>query len=632
MKPLASAIDLIARKAPQTAVPQSIPRDLDGYSPALRMAWYVTEMLNITEIADYITDEQRVVLIQNLALFIQLATHNIGVVGSVPLWQTKDSELASEIALFVGGAQKFQVNWIRDAKSLDDSSMDTVRTQLFKESHGTSAAAYYSGCAYALIGAELIEFYGSSAFQNDLEQLDKIWKSPDVFAKAALLASASESTLLLKYCSKLFDGLTGHDFHTKPDEGRTGLHYARVKLTVAGFCQLVFLSCIVITHEEFVAKTPPQRLVFFVKHLISQLHQDVLSVPVQTEMMKILKTVLAPIKEIYGVFWNELIDAVKDSWSLVGDITDNKIPLLHASLQLFEQLKRLKSEESNDDLQDAWTQKQDSLEKGLLGLLIQLQGLPEVLNVLSNLIAKIATDIPDRFHEPRKIVNELLARQLKDLACDSTNSAVDLYPALASESLALLQSAYENLHQSVPKAQEQVSLDKALTKDYVAKLPEELLSLILAAPDVSFLAGTDFENHMPTSVRSYLLSWKLVYDYWNGSSSNVKADYVACLKDGTYLQHLLEFTFDILINNRSKPVNASQYDIASYNPDALKTPEQETHWLLAHLYYLSLKHLPSLSKAWWRDAASRQTALDVESWTEKYVSRAHPIGSDPLNP
>lgn len=92
-------------------------------------------------------------------------------------------------------------------------------------------------------------------------------------------------------------------------------------------------------------------------------------------MMKILKFVITPIKEIYGVLWEELIDLVQRTWSLLDKIRDDEIPLLHASLRLFEQLKRLKYQESNDDLQDAWSEKQISLDKGLLKLLICLQGM-----------------------------------------------------------------------------------------------------------------------------------------------------------------------------------------------------------------------------------------------------------------
>ena len=236
------------------------------------------------------------------------------------------------------------------------------------------------------------------------------------------------------------------------------------------------------------------------------------------------------------------------------------------------------------------------------------------------MIVDVLKDTPDESHEPRKIVNSLLSRLLEGLSYQSTSPAADLCPALASESLALQQSAYGILHQSIPLSQEQISFDKALTKGFVAKLPDELLSLILAAPSLESLASASFENEMPATLQSYLLSWKLVYDHWINSSTRVKADYAACLKDGTYLPNLLDFTTNMLINKRSKPVNASEFDIESYVPNTPKPPEKEVHWLLIHLYYLSLKHLPNLAKAWWRDTTSRHTIVAVEAWTEKYVS------------
>lgn len=149
----------------------------------------------------------------------------------------------------------------------------------------------------------------------------------------------------------------------------------RTKLTPAGLDQLVYLNCIVAAHEDFLGRIPSQRLIFFVKNLISQAH-NVSGIPVQTEMIKILKFVITPIKGIYGVFWEELIDLVQRAWSLLDKISDDEIPLLHASLRLFDQLKRLRNQESNDDLQDAWSENQILLDKGLLELLIRLQGMP----------------------------------------------------------------------------------------------------------------------------------------------------------------------------------------------------------------------------------------------------------------
>jgi hypothetical protein len=41
---------------------------------------------------------------------------------------------------------------------------------------------------------------------------------------------------------------------------------------------------------------------------------------------------------------------------------------------------------------------------------------------------------------------------------------------------------------------------------------------------------------------------------------------------------------------------------------------------LAHLYFLALRHLPSLTKSWWVNCKSRPIVVTLESWTEKYVS------------
>lgn len=190
---------------------------------------------------------------------------------------------------------------------------------------------------------------------------------------------------------------------------------------------------------------------------------------------------------------------------------------------------------------------------------------------------------------------------------------------LASESGALQQSAFKILHHDIPAKQEQVSLDVALTGAEV-KLPEELLSLILAAPSLDSLLDSDIERTMPSDFRTYLLSWKLVFDHFSNASLRLKADYAASIKEGTYLQSLLDFTFEVLIQSRHRPIDASRFSIETYTLDTEESPEKETHWLLIHLYYICLKYLPTLSKSWWRDCESRATVLAVEAWTEKYVS------------
>ena len=163
-------------------------------------------------------------------------------------------------------------------------------------------------------------------------------------------------------------------------------------------------------------------------------------------------------------------------------------------------------------------------------------------------------------------------------------------------------------------------MDKALSTDFVAQLPQELLSLILAAPTIEVLAESSFERTMPSTLRSYLLSWKITFDHWQNASYKVQADYVTALEEGSYVRDLLNLAFNILITARAKPIDASKFDIETYTPGLEESPGKETHRLLIHLYYLSLRHLPSLTKTWWRDTTSRQISLAVATWTEKHIS------------
>lgn len=103
-------------------------------------------------------------------------------------------------------------------------------------------------------------------------------------------------------------------------------------------------------------------------------------------------------------------------------------------------------------------------------------------------------------------------------------------------------------------------------------------------------------------------------------SDKVKADYTVHLKEGDYLNGLLSLIFDFLGHSRGKPIDASKFDITSYQLGIEESPVRDVQWLLIHLYYLCLKRTPALTKTWWTECKSRQTVINMESWTEKYVS------------
>ncbi|KAH0410681.1 hypothetical protein KCU90_g19587, partial [Aureobasidium melanogenum] len=201
----------------------------------------------------------------------------------------------------------------------------------------------------------------------------------------------------------------------------------------------------------------------------------------------------------------------------------------------------------------------------------------------------------------------------------------ELYPLLYTPSKALQKTAFDVLHRVIPAAQEQVSFDAALEKK-TAKLPEELLSLLLAPPTLDSLADASFRTGIPHELQAYLYSWQLVFDHFANASYQVKSDYVEALREGEYLGHLLELTWELLGHVRGRPVDVSKYDIRKFDYfdqtgdlEGLSA-DKRMHWLLAHLYYQSLMHVPSLTKTQFLAIKSRQTGLAVESWTAKYIA------------
>lgn len=246
--------------------------------------------------------------------------------------------------------------------------------------------------------------------------------------------------------------------------------------------------------------------------------------------------------------------------------------------------------------------------------------------------------------QPRDITADLLRRELVHIPVETLANKNDMFSLLAAECKNIQQTAFEILHRHIPHAQEQVSFDVALSKTKV-NLPDELLSLLLEVPQAKLITPTS-DTKTWVRIRSYLLSWKLVFDHFSNSVSiqyvlsllkshirklicllyqslPVQENYAENIKENQNLAPLLEFTFDFLQKSHGKLIDASRFDIRSWEP--IDEPgENDTQWLLIHLYYLSLKHLSTFTKNWWIDSQKRIKG-PVETWTEKYVSTAFQI-------
>lgn len=91
-----------------------------------------------------------------------------------------------------------------------------------------------------------------------------------------------------------------------------------------------------------------------------------------------------------------------------------------------------------------------------------------------------------------------------------------MFGLLTAHSRAVQRTAYTILHRYIPQVQEQVSFDVALSKTAVS-LPDELVSLLLETPTMKAVSMSWGDDKMWTSMRSYLLGWKLVFDHFSNA-------------------------------------------------------------------------------------------------------------------
>lgn len=607
--PLGGALYLIPRAqiGAATKQPPRVSRDINAFSAAYRTASFLVKVFRTTKIADLVSNDDLSIIFQLLSLTLYLASDNLSLAAENSLWKNYSPDIEADVMEFVSDSHQLIGDWLQNSKSwwsgdASESPVSFVEMALqscLENSKGTSATAFHYARVYSVNTSELIELHGwhsnkSPGMESTVRDLRK---SKDIMFAAAYVTghkiplSTSKASSIM--CNGLIAELTGLDAHKNVDDALR---------------QLVLLNDILANVENIVETITKQRVVFHVQHLVKWLQDADLPSTLKAETCRALTILLPLMKDIYGEHWATILSFILSVWTQTSDLDSfaaeetGKLPLTHASMRLYSTLQSLtKEEEPNDDLLEAWKDVEDTAAKGLLNLL------------------KHSQHVPDEFHQPLRIFNELLARLISRVPLKQIEEPAELFPLLYVASGPVQKTAFQILHKQIPAAQEQVSFDAAL-ENKTAQLPMELLSLILEAPTVADLADADFTRSMPLPLRGYLFSWLLVFDHFENASYKVKTDYIEHLKEGNYLPGFLDFLTDFLGHGRGKPVDATKFDVTSYEADVEESPERDAQWLLTYLYFLCLNYTPSLAKSWWIDCKSRQKVLAVEEWTAKFVS------------
>ncbi|PHH87369.1 hypothetical protein CDD83_8967 [Cordyceps sp. RAO-2017] len=462
-----------------------------------------------------------------------------------------------------------------------------------KEAAELTPRGVYSARVLTELIQTLTEIHGTPP---DLEEHflkpDVLSVSPQTVLPAAGLIAGFGETLqssraASNFCNRLVSDVAG----TSPEKDRS-------KMT------LVLLTLCAQIYETGELPVASNRVVFAVKQITSWTEDlERLDADFCAEICRVLGRLLPCMKDVYGSYWERTMQFCVGLWERAGrHVLSEALPFLHSSLTLLKALEAI--QDPNDDLEDALKDVDTAKCNGLL----ELMRLPR-----------------EGASQPMEVVDGLLCREVEKIPMARLPDSTDLFPLMASPSRDVQTAAFNLLHKMIPAQQEEQSINAILDKTD-ARLPDELLSLLLDPPTLEKFSDEAL-SLFPLPVRCYLLSWKLLFDAFSTPSFKVRNDLVEHLKTGDFVKPLLDFLCDVLGHSAAHPLNLDRESIGpqelhEYDVRAAEAEpaEKSMHWLLAHLYYLTLKYIPSLFKAWYTECRSKQTRIAVEAWTSRYFS------------
>ncbi|KAE8153907.1 hypothetical protein BDV25DRAFT_9793 [Aspergillus avenaceus] len=564
---------------------EAVPRDSNHCSSAFRLTYFTVKILSLFNVTEKLDADQLETLFYYVPLAVQLIDEDLSIDTCNGITGITLPEQREEYAELVNDGRNVISGWANSTESLAPAVTTFWESKLEKLT-GTSPLDYRIGEAFVKITES-----AESPVHKSSDEITKICRdvrTANAIRSASWAAILRQSILSNPAGTRLCNELIADSTGLKPQDERR-----------AGIRKLSLLNLLVAGSVSVLESVPTQRVVFLVKHLVQCLQSENLSLSVKAEILQTLTYTLPCIYEMYGSHWEDTMDVLSLTWRETGG-GDEALPVLLASFRLFARLKSIVgNEESNDDVKDAWSDRKTAL-----------------FNDLTSTIKSFDSSII--FHQPRDIAVDFLCRQISTIPVENLEDVSRVFPLLTAQSRAVQRAAYTVLHRYIPSVQEQVSFDVALSKTAV-RLPDELLSLLLEAPTMESISLSYGDDKIWSDIRSYLLSWKVVFDHFVNASFAVQENYVSSIKENDVLIPLLEFTFDFLQKSNQKIADASKIDIRSFELDQSETQEKEIQWLLVHLYFLCLKHLANMTKTWWIDAKKRIKG-PVESWTEKHIS------------
>ncbi|ETN41039.1 uncharacterized protein HMPREF1541_02973 [Cyphellophora europaea CBS 101466] len=553
------------------AVPDDSIRDAEDFSMAFRLAVYITKLASTPSFVESVGEASPTALYQYFPIALQLVNEKLTLESANDIWINTTPEVIDEAADVLSQGNAIIQSWLVDS----DSSFVSDWLVRLSDLQDLTTRSYLTGLAFADVAARVAERDGGNMLAAQYEtQIKRLHRSPDVVQSACIVYSAREYLVSSNVGRRVLNELVSDLTDLKTEQ-----------LTVATMKPLVLLNIILNGFSDALEGVQSQRLVFLMQNLVQLLSSGTLDLVIESEIFKLLTSVLPAVQDIYGEHWQDILNTLVDTWIELND-PEGDLPTLNSTLRLYQKLSLLVSaEDVNEDLQDAWTATKPKTEDALLHCL-QLFAQPS-----------------EGTNQPRHTCASLLGRLLRNVQVKDTSSII---PLMSTSSNAVLDTAYQILHQAIPQRQEQLSVELVLEKQ-VLHLPTELLDLI----------GDGYD--MPITWKRYLLCWKLIFDHFENASYMLKEMYVADLKQSNCLQALLTSICETVRITSNRPVDASKHDFENFELGTSESEEKEMLWLNTHLYYCCLLLTPSLVKAWYIEQKNRIKS-PLEAWTQKHIS------------
>ncbi|EPE06523.1 c3hc4 type (ring finger) zinc finger containing protein [Ophiostoma piceae UAMH 11346] len=610
----------------------NVKRDRHGNTKAARMASYTTKLLGIDGFSiSSLPRELQVELLYALYLVSEIGSDQVALDSHDSLWGDLSASLSSENSGFALAAAEEQISSIQSLLSSIVTALSEETTQalielMLQQTGQLTPIAVYSARALSLVIQTRSSQSGipSEAYLSKLN-LWKVGSSETALGAVAFLAGYGDllesSKTINTFVNRLVSEVSG-----------LSLDPAKYEKTLT---TLVVLNAALGIYEVGQVPAANNRLVFAVKHLTSWFSKETdgenedgedaasgespksskMNTRIIAESCWALSRLMPCIKDIYGPHWERAIRFCINLWGVASTVApENDAPLayLHASLKLVGTIKTAsEDEEASDDLADSMILFGDALWAAARKLLLARAHFPELI------LAR---------PQPHQIVDDALSRMASQTPVGRLTKTAPYFTMVSSDSRGIQAAGYDFLHRAIPAEQAELSLDTILEKK-VAKLPDSLLGLLVETPTLEAYPD-DILATFPMRLRTYLLGWKLVFDAFSTASSKVRGDYADQLANAQLLPGLMEFTVDVLGHSVGQPLNLDREglgepsEIVEYSLSVAdsEADERHLHRLLVHVYFLSLKFLPGVFKAWFMTCRSKQTTKALNSWTAKYFS------------